>query len=58
MSPSKKKGNMVVLHVVIPDNVLMRLERQRKKLERNGPTPMTAAVRMVLLHGLDALESA
>jgi hypothetical protein len=57
MSPPKKK-NMVVLHVVVPAELLARIERQRKKLERNGPAPMTAAVRMVLLHGLDALEGA
>ena len=55
---SQKKKKMVVSHVMLPTEVIARLERLRKRLEKNGPATVSQAIRMAIVQGLDTLEGA
>lgn len=55
MSRATKK-KMVVSHVMLPVDIVARLEKLRRRLEKNGPATVSQAIRAAIVTGLDALE--
>lgn len=55
MSRTTKK-KMVVSHVMLPVEIVARLEKLRRRLEKNGPATVSQAIRAAIVTGLDALE--
>jgi len=54
----KEKDKMVTSHVHLPRDVVARIERLRKRLEKGGPATTSQAIRMAIVHGLNSLEGA
>ena len=56
MNP-KKKNKMVTSHVILPVEVMAKIERLRRRLEANGPATMSHAIRCAVIEGLKTLEA-
>ncbi len=57
MNP-KKKNKMVTSHVILPVDVMAKIEKVRRRLELTGPATMSHAIRVVVIEGLKTLEVA
>ncbi len=58
MTTKSGKKNMKVKHVMLPVEVIARLEKLRRRLEKNGPATESQAIRAAIMQGLDSLEGA